>query len=299
MLKLSKIVPYGNPMSGQSWFDDETSVPIIRDPDTGEDYSSLFVAGVNSIVNPNGQSTSPAHTVFSKKHMPYVSEFVSNSIGHDKEALKAYMVRYAKSMKEYKDKHGHYPKQRIIGHSRGGGGALEIMEALAREHPELPRVDEYVGLDPYDTPFARDKGVKRPDRTFVARKSFIVRPKRPGALVSDGSDLNGDGRVSGAEKLYSHFANLLVQFGRRMNPFSRRKAIDVAIPGANHSSAAELMDAYLAVRKARTRREAMRMLKERYGVDDSAMMATTDSPEYGVTRIPKYVKAASILARGV
>lgn len=296
MIKLSKIYEYGNPMSGQSWFDDETTIPIIRDPDTKEDWVAPFFAGVNSVVSPTGESTSPAHQTLVKAHMPaHISEFASNSLSHNDEALKAYLVRYAKTLNDYKKKHGKYPKQRVIGHSRGGGGALEFMEALAKEHPELPRVDEYIGLDPYDTPFASKKNVRTGSKGngFVARRSIIVRPKRPGAIISDPSDMDGDGRVSMKERLYSHLSNLLVQFGRRMNPMSRSSSSGIAVPGVHHSSANEMLAAAMEARKAKSKRDLKKRLLKMYGDQDPALIESGDSPLYGDYSSPVYEKAAS------
>lgn len=294
MRKFAKRIDYGTPQAGQGYFDDETDVPIIKDPDTGEDYASIFMSGVRNAVTPEGATTNLSTKTFSERYMPYVSEFASNALGHDKEALKAYLIRYARTLEAYKKIHGHYPKQRIIGHSRGGGGALEFMEALAKEYPKLPRVDEYVGLDPYDTPFSRDKDTKRSDGRYVAKRSVIVRPKRSGPIIVDQTDMDGDGMISRNEKIYPHLSNLLVMFARRMNPFSRKKTIDVAVPGTHHSSAAEMMDAYLAIRAAKSQREALKALKAKYGIEDSAMLATQQSPTYGDTHKPFYEKAASI-----
>lgn len=293
MKKLAKIWNYGNPMAGQSWFDDETPVKIVKDPDTGEDWVSPFFAGVNSVVSPDGSSTSPAHQTLVNKHMSGISEFASNSLSSDKEALKAYLARYAKTLREYKEKHGKYPRQRVIGHSRGGGGALEFMEALAREHPELPRIDEYIGLDPYDTPFAPDKNVRMKDKRYVAKRSIIVRPKRPGALFTDASDMDGDGKISLRERIYPHLSNLLVQFAKRMNPFSRRTSTGIAVPGVHHSSATEMLDAAMAVRKAKSRRNLRKILKDMYGSYDPAYIESENSPLYGDSSEPVYEKVAA------
>ena len=292
LLKLAKTWRYGNPMSGESWFDDETNVPIIRD-DSGDDWVSPFFAGVNSVVDPSGKSSSPAHQTLVRRHMPgSISEFASNSLSKHHDALKAYLSRYARTLREYKDKHGHYPKQRVIGHSRGGGGALEFMEALAKEYPDLPRIDEYIGLDPYDTPFASDKNTKRKDRTYVARRSIIVRPKHQGAIVSDPSDMNGDGRIGVKDRVYSHLSNLLVQFARRINPISRRTSVGIAVPGTHHSSATELLDAAMAARKAKTKRQLRRILFQMYGERDPALVESDRSPTYGSSSSPVYEKAA-------
>lgn len=295
MLKLAKIYTYGNPMSGQSWFDDSSGIRLVKDPETGEDWVSPFFAGVNSVVSPDGESTSPAHQTLVKRHMPdAISEFASNSLSSDKEALKAYLTRYAKSLNDYRKKHGKFPKQRVIGHSRGGGGALEFMEALAKEHPELPRIDEYIGLDPYDTPFSSLKDVRSRGRGFVAKKSIIIRPKRQGALLTDPSDMDGDGKISFRERLYPHLSNLLVQFAKRMNPFSRKTSFGVAVPGTHHSSATEMLDAAMLARKAKSRRQLKRILREAYGTQDPALIETGDSPLYGDYSEPVYEKAAEV-----
>ena len=294
--KTATIWRYGTPMSGESWFDDETNIPIIHDESTGEDWIAPFFAGVNSVVSPDGQSTSPAHARLVDAHMhKSISEFASNSLSKHPEALKAYLIRYARSLREYYDKHGHFPKQRIIGHSRGGGGALEFMEALAKEYPELPRVDEYIGLDPYDLPFAHDKNVKRKNGAFVAKRSIIVRPKHPGAIIADASDMDGDGKISLKERIYARLANLFVLPARRMAPFSRITSLGIAVPGVHHSAAPEMLTAAMLVRKAKTRAQAKRLLKKLYGAENPAYIESPSSPLYGDTSSPRYEKAAFAL----
>jgi len=167
------------------------------------------------------------------------------------------------------------------------------MEALSKEYPKLPRVDEYIGLDPYDVPGAKDKNVRRKNKTYVAKRSIIVRPKRTGFFDSDSSDMDVDGKIGFKDRIYPGFANLLVRFARRMNPFSRYSSIGVAIPGVHHSSSPEMLRVALKLTGAKSKRQARKILQEMYDQSDPALIEAENSPLYGDYSEPIYEKAAS------
>jgi len=258
-------ISYGNPVVGKSSFNDRSYIPVIKDEDTGDDYLSLFMSGVNSVVDPSGKSSSPAHAMYKKRHMKDTSEFVANSVTLNDDALKAYILRYARSMERYKRKHGHYPKQRIIGHSRGGAGALEFMRALSDAHPELPKFDEYIGLDPYDFPGSSKKDLKGKDGRYLAKNTIVVRPSRKGFFNGDSHDMDGDGRLGLVDNMYGRLSNAMVRFARRTDPVHARNAVEINVPGANHSTADVMMDAAMIARRARAKKDILRLLQEEYG----------------------------------
>lgn len=288
MIKFSDIINYGNPMHGKSYFDTDSNIKIIKDKGTGDDTVSLFVTGVNSVVAPDGKSSSPAHKGLIERHGDYISELVSNSLSKDKKALKAFIERYVRTLKEYKAKHGVYPKQRIIGHSRGGAGAIEIADALQKEHPDLPQFDDFVNLDGYDLPFYGKKNTIRKDKKRLSRRSFIIRPKRPGFFHSDASDMNRDGKITRKERIYGKFANLLVKFGKRVNPYSKYRSYDIAVPGIHHSSSLEMLDTYFKLKDVKNKYELRKKLRDLYKEEDSALISGKGSPMYGDTRLPFY-----------
>ena len=277
MRKLSENIEYGNLLGGHNRFDDETDVPIVHDPETGEDWLSPMMAGILSDPKEGYDSTLAEHRTAAGSHGDMISEWESNTLASDPDALEKYVDRYVRTMEKYKAEHGKYPKQRVIGHSRGGGGAIELMKAISEAHPELPQFDEFIGLDPYDLPnvFGK-KDRKRKDGRLLAKRSIVVRPQNL-------SVLNPDDVHSPFQRVYKGIGNGLLQFAERVNPLSSRRSLSVAVPDTSHNSLVKLMNAAMLVRKARRRAELKKLVK-----DLGWKIERPDSPQYGDPRRPVY-----------
>lgn len=281
MKKESATISYGTKRLGGNSFDTDTDIPIVHDPDTGEDYISPLLTGVGSFARHGYDSPIATHREAADKFKDYISEWQSNSIGRDKNALKEYIVRYARTMRKYKEKHGKYPKQRIIGHSRGGGGALEFMRALNDQAPDLPQIDEFFGIDPYDFRSAKKIDTKRKDGRLLVRKSIVVRPENMSFINSD--------RVPGLSHYKTNLGNLLVRFAHRVNPVSRKNSLSFAVPGTAHNSLPQLLEAAIKAHKAGNR-TALRKLFASTPEDE--MIESLKSPTYGDWSKPRYEKVA-------
>lgn len=285
LLKSAAKVTYGDFFHGTGSFDDESDMPVVIDPDTGEGWISPVLTGVNTTDQLGPNSPSQHHRDMARDFAKYISEWDSNSIARDPEALKKYIARYAKAMEDYRSKTGKYPKQRVIGHSRGGGGAIELMRAINKAHPEFPQFDEFIGLDPYDYPGAETAPPRRLDKKLLARRSIVVRPQNR-SFFAEGVD-------SPLSFLHGGFANLLVRPAIPVNPLSKVHSLSVAIPDAHHSSIDKLMEAAMEARKARNRAQLRKVMKN---WNRLAEIESAKSPDYDdKDRKQIYEKAAHIL----
>ena len=285
--KFAKLIEYGNRFAGGNSFDDETDIPVVKDPDTGEGWISPLFTGVLSYAKDGFTSPLQTHRDTANKWKSYISEWQSSALGGDKEAMKKYVARYIRTMQNYKKKYGVYPKQRVIGHSRGGGGAIQFMRALHDTDKTLPQVDEFFGLDPYDTLDSGRRNVRRADGTPLAGKSIIVRPKNMSFIHAD--DVPG---LPG--KFKKNFGNLMVRFANRINPLDRKGSLSYAVPNTAHNSLSQLFGAAVKAHQLKTREK----LREYFAStpEEEALEAVT-SPVYGDFTAPIYEKAASMQKR--
>lgn len=229
--------PYGVFVGGKGSYSEDDRIPLKKDRDGNKTLSLLF-AGINSSVEDgNSSARSPFAERFYNKSRSRFSDVQANSIFDDPIVADAYIDKIMNQITANRIRTGKYPKMRIVGYSAGGRGIVNFLKKMRERDPKF-KVDEIVGIDPYQFPW---EGI--PDN--LSNPANPVANKIVYSRLADnytGSKRKGFGRL--ADTLSNTFVSL---GGKKLKGLAANTVVENLIPGISHTDADEMYDSALKI----------------------------------------------------
>lgn len=234
----SKGTDYGVFVGGKGTYSSDDKL-IMKKDEEGRPLLSLLFAGINSSVENDGKSSakSPFAERFYNKSSDRFSDVQANSVWDDPVVADAYMDKIVSKIMANRAKTGKYPRVRLVGYSAGGRGVVNFLKKMRERDPSF-RVDEIIGIDPYQFPWEGIPSSLRDPINPVANRIVYSRL----ADNYTGSSQKGIGRIGDA--VSNTFVSLL---GKKLRGLSANTVVENHIPGISHTDADTMYESALQI----------------------------------------------------
>jgi len=230
--------PYGVFVGGQGSYSGDDRL-ILKKDENGRPILSLLFAGINSSVEDSGSSSahSPLAERFYNKNRSKFSDVQANSVFDDPVVADAYIDKIVSKIMANRARTGQYPKMRIVGYSAGGRGVVNFLKKMRERDPDF-KVDEIIGIDPYQFPWESIPSSLKDSSNPVADKIVYSRL----ADNYTGSSSKGLGRVGDT------ISNTLVSLlGKKLKGISANTVVENHMPNISHTDAEPMYSSALEI----------------------------------------------------
>lgn len=229
---------YGMFVSGKGKYSGDDRLTLKRDED-GRPVLSLLFAGINSSVEDGGPASakSPLAARFYNRNRGKFSDVQANTVFDDPIVSDAYIDKIVSKIMANRAKTGKYPRMRVVGYSAGGRGVVNFLQKMRERDPNF-KVDEIIGIDPYQRPWESIPASLRDNSNPVADRIVYSRL----ADNYTGSTQKGLGRIG--DTISNTFVSLL---GKKLKGLSARTVIENHIPNISHTDADQMYDSALEI----------------------------------------------------
>lgn len=229
---------YGVFVGGRGQYSGDDKIILKRD-ESGNPVLSLLFAGINSSVEDGGSAS--AHSPFAERFYNRArnrfSDVQANSVFDDPVVADAYVDKIVAKIMANRARTGKYPKIRVVGYSAGGRGIVNFLSKMRERDPNF-KVDEIVGIDPYQFPW---EGMPK-------ALSDASNPVADKIVYSRLADNYTGSTQKGLGKAVDTVSNTLVSlFGKKLRGISANTVVENPIPGISHTDADTMYDSALNI----------------------------------------------------